>query len=84
VLTILSNIDYLLFNVEHQLETSRGVNHIKQYKLTPYAFKLCLIRAKNSKDYANYYLLLEECFYYYKSYQTLYQEKLITIKDGYQ
>jgi hypothetical protein len=77
---LIENIDYLLRNVSRKSETSRGVKHIKQYNLTPYAFKLCLIRAKNSKDYANYYLLLEECFYYYKSYQTLYQEKLIIIK----
>jgi hypothetical protein len=77
--------DFNLSNVGQVRETTNGQNRgnviVKQYKLTPYAFKLCLIRAKNSKDYAKYYLLLEECFYYYKSYQTLYQEKMITIKD---
>jgi hypothetical protein len=77
--------DFNLSNVGQVREPTNGQNRgnviVKQYKLTPYTFKLCLIRAKNSKDYAKYYLLLEECFYYYKSYQTLYQEKLITIKD---
>jgi hypothetical protein len=77
--------DFNPLNVQRVRETTNGQNRrsiiVKQYKLTPYVFKLCLIRSKNSKDYANYYLLLEECFYYYKSYQTLYQEKLLSIKD---
>ena len=54
------NEDYQLLNVEQQSELSRGVKYSKQYTLTPRAFKLCLIRAKNSKKYAKYYLLLEE------------------------
>jgi hypothetical protein len=64
-----------------QSKLSRGVKYANEYLLTPYAFKLCLIRAKNSKIYANYYLLLERVFKYYKEYQTSYQEKIINIKD---
>jgi hypothetical protein len=73
---LIENIDYLLYNVVQQSETSRGVKHSKQYKLTPYAFKLCLIRAKNSRDYANYYLLLEKVFKYYSDYQINYQLRI--------
>ena len=75
------NVDYLLSNVGQQSETSRGIKYAKEYKLTPYAFKMCLIRAKNSKAYTNYYLMLEEIFYYYKEYQTLYQNQLLHMKD---
>jgi hypothetical protein len=72
------NVDYLLANVGQQSETSRGIKYSKVYTLTPHAFKLCLIRAKNSFEYANYYLMLEEIFYYYKEYQTQYQEAIIS------
>jgi len=75
------NVDYLLRNVAQQSESSRGIKYAKEYKLTPKAFKLCLIRAKNSKIYANYYLMLEEVFYYYKEYQTEYQNQLLSMKD---
>jgi hypothetical protein len=61
------NVDYLLRNVSQQL--SSGTKHKKVYTLTPYAFKLCLIRAKNSFESANYYLMLEKVFYYYREYQ---------------
>jgi hypothetical protein len=48
-----------------------------EYKLTPYAFKLCLIRSKNSKIYAKYYLLLEQVFKNYQEYQIMYQNNII-------
>ena len=82
---LIENADYHVRNVSQVRKTLNGLNRgevIKNhYKLTPYAFKLCLIRAKNSKKYANYYLLLEECFYYYKDYQNKYQVQLISMKD---
>ena len=49
----------------------------KEYKLTPKLFKLCLMRSIKENKYANYYLLLEECFYYYQEYQIMYQNKII-------
>ena len=39
------------------------------------------MRAKNSKEYALYYLMLEEIFYYYKEYETGYSNKIISMKD---
>ena len=74
------NIDYQVHNVMQQ-DLQHGGSNKKEYKLTPNAFKLCLIRAKNSKEYAKYYLMLEEIFYYYREYQNKYQLKLLSIKD---
>ena len=59
-LMLIENEDYLVRNVSQQLPS--GTKYSKEYKLTPYAFKLCLIRSKNSKEYAKYYLLLEQVF----------------------
>ena len=53
----------------------------KEYKLTPKLFKLCLMRSIKENKYANYYLLLEECFYYYQEYQIMYQKVLLSGKD---
>lgn len=76
------NVDYLLPNVGQQdLIAQHGGSNKKEYILTPYAFKLCLIRAKNSKQYANYYLMLEKVFYYYREYQYQYKAKLLSMKD---
>ena len=66
-----------MLNVQQPVKQG-GYSTKKKYTLTPRAFKLCLIRAKNSKIYANYYLMLEEIFYYYKEYQTQYQEAIIS------
>ncbi len=46
-LFLTENEDYQVLQVEHQSDTSRGIKYSKEYKLTPYAFKLCLIRSKN-------------------------------------
>ena len=53
----------------------------KEYKLTPKLFKLCLMRSIKENKYANYYLLLEECYYYYQEYQIMYQNVLLSGKD---
>jgi hypothetical protein len=84
-LFLIENVDYLVGNVSQVRTKSTGEctgNVIKkEYKLTPYAFKLCLIRAKNSKKYANYYLLLEQVFKNYQEYQIMYQKVLLSGKD---
>ena len=75
------NVDYMLRNVsQSRLEKTHGGSNgnKKVYILTPKAFKLCLIRAKNSKVYANYYLMLEDIFYYYNEYQFTYQKAIIS------
>ena len=69
------NIDFMLLNVQQQ-DLQHGGSNKKEYKLTPYAFKLCLIRAKNSKVYANYYLMLEIVFKNYNEYRIQYIQNI--------
>lgn len=79
---LIENEDYLVHNVMQQdSKKKHGGNNAKEYKLTPYAFKLCLIRSKNSKEYAKYYLLLEQVFKNYQEYQIMYQKVLLSGKD---
>jgi len=80
---LIENEDYRVHNVMQPLKGKRGgaTSGFKEYKLTPYAFKLCLIRSKNSKEYAKYYLLLEQVFKNYQEYQIMYQKVLLSGKD---
>jgi len=64
-LDLTENEDYILLGNVPQ--NPNGGRPAKEYTLTPKAFKLCLIRAKNSKKYAKY--------------QNLYKEKILTMKD---
>jgi len=80
-LFLIENEDYLVLQVEQQSETSRGKKYANEYKLTPYTFKLCLIRSQNSKEYAKYYLLLEQAVKNYQEYQIMYQQILLSGKD---
>ena len=59
--------DYLVSNVREQL--SSGTKYKNEYFLHPRAFKICLMRSKNKKEYAYYYILLEECIKYFNDYQ---------------
>lgn len=54
-----------------------GCTHKTEYYLHPRAFKMCLMRSKNTKIYAKYYLLLEECIKYFNDYQLELQKKYI-------
>jgi hypothetical protein len=69
------NKDFKLPDVREFKNGGRG-NKIEYY-LHPRAFKICLMRAKNTKIYAYYYLLLEECIKYFNDYQLLLKEKYI-------
>ena len=79
-LMLIENEDYQVGNVAQVRIKSTGENTgnviKKEYKLKPSAFKLCLIRSKNSKKYAKYYLLLEKVFKYYQDYQVLYNKNI--------
>ena len=79
-LMLIENEDYRVANVGYPVKQG-GFSTKKEYKLTPYAFKLCLIRSKNSKEYAKYYLLLEQVFKNYQEYQIMYQKVLLSGKD---
>jgi hypothetical protein len=80
-LELVENIDFIVRNVPQQEDISRGIRIVKEYMLTPYAFKLCLIRSKNTKIYANYYLLLEKVFKYFNDYKIKYNKIILSIKD---
>ena len=62
--------DYNLSNVG-QVRKKRGDVIKNIYYLHPRAFKMCLMRSLNTKLYAKYYILLEECIKHYNDYQTL-------------
>ena len=53
----IENKEYLLRNVAEQF--SSGTKYKNEYFLHPRAFKICLMRSKNKKEYAYYYILLE-------------------------
>ena len=44
------------------------------------AFKICLVQAKHTYNYAKHYLLLEKIYYNYKNYQTMYVDKKLINK----
>ena len=80
-LDLSENIDFIVNNVTYTQEISNGIKNTKEYLLTPYAFKLCLIRSKNTKVYANYYLILEKIFKYYNFYKIEYNKNMTYIKE---
>jgi hypothetical protein len=62
------NIDFRLSNVGESAPKG-GCTHKKEYFLHPRAFKICLMRSLKNKQYARYYILLEECIKYFNEYQ---------------
>ncbi len=83
-LLLVEDEDYILLSHvgESRLNKHGGSNgNKKTYILTPYALKLALIRSKNTKVYARYYILLEIVFKFYNDYQTMYKDKLLFMKD---
>ena len=61
-------------------QCSSSLSRKTEYLLKPDTFKFCLIRAKNTKVYAQYYLLLEKCIKHYNDYQILQlKQKLMNI-----
>ncbi len=53
----------------------------KTYMMTPDVFKMCLMRCKNTRKYADYYLILEKVFVYYHRYEKAYLNFLCSGKD---
>lgn len=80
--------DYQLADIREPVAQG-GFTISKHYHLTPQAFKKCLMRARtyagqavNPSVYVDYYLLLERIFGLFTTYEKLYLEKLLSIKDG--
>lgn len=62
----IANVDYL--QTQESLHTRSGTKYAIQYKLTPEAFFTCLIRSKNSYEYAKYYFRVIRIYRYYEDY----------------
>jgi len=74
------DIDYRVRNVSQPVK--QGGFSIKNiYEITPKAFKICLIRSKNTKKFANYYLKLEEIFDAYIKYELMFKDKLLSMNN---
>ena len=74
-------IDFKRLHLE-ALESNGKTYHKKEYMLHPKTFKLCLVRCKNTEEYARYYLLLEDSIKYYHEYQLMYKDHIIKMKDS--
>jgi hypothetical protein len=86
-LELVKNVDFKLADKEESIKAGRPA---KSYLLTPFAFKLCLMRAGkhigqpiDPTVYAKYYLLLETVFKLYTDYEKLYKDKLLSKKEEY-
>ena len=77
---LIENIDYRI-TVDGEPVKQGGFVYKNTYYLTPYAFKICLIKSNKSNKYAKYYLLLEKIFNYYNDYQQKYTAMLLSGKD---
>ena len=64
----IENKDFNLRNVA-EVRKNRGSVIKNEYYLHPKTFKMCLMRSLKTREYANYYLLLEECIKYFNDYQ---------------
>ena len=76
----IENKDFKLTNVR-EFNHNGGRGNKNEYYLTPKAFKLCLIRAKNTTVYVNYYLLLEDSITYFKDYRDALKNNIIIQKN---
>ena len=72
----IENEDFRLAKVSGSASKG-GCTHKNEYYLHPRAFKMCLMRSLKTKQYARYYLLLEETIKYFNDYQNLLKEKYI-------
>ena len=71
-LQLIENIDYIVSNLT--INTPSGKKYKNEYLLSPYAFKLCLIRSQNTKEYAKHFLNIEKLFFLYYQYQCEYEK----------
>ena len=84
--------EFLLANVAQQKKDSKNKEEFKNkdnrggsnkiyYILHPRVFIYCLMRAKNTHIYSQYFMMINEIFKYYNDYQILLKDKLLSIKD---
>jgi uncharacterized coiled-coil DUF342 family protein len=84
---LIEGVDFTLNDIVEPVAQG-GFVVSKHYHLTPYAFKICLMRSRKYKNqpvdptvYCTYYLLLEKVYKYYTDYERLYSKKLVSMKD---
>jgi phage anti-repressor protein len=78
-LFLIENEDYKVIKTE-VLNRLRNHTTIKnEYKLTPSAFKLCLMRAKNTIKYAKFFIIYEQTVKNYQEYQIMYNKRFYNI-----
>ena len=65
------------FQLQTQTSHNGGRGHKINYYLHPRALEICLMRAKNTKKYTKYYLLLSQCIRHYNNYQNKLKENFI-------
>lgn len=70
------------FKIEQLLDHKNEGRNRNEYYLTQKAFKKCLIRSRNSYEYVNYYICLEEAIYYYNNVDNQLKDKLLKLKDN--
>ena len=70
---LIENMDYKINLIKDIKNKKRGPIP-KEYLLSPYAFKLCLIRSQNTKEYAKHFLNIEKLFFLYYQYQCEYEK----------
>ena len=77
------NVDYHLHNVMQMVNRSQGGGRQpNKYTLTPKAFFLCLVRSKNSCEYAKYYFHVLELYDYYEEYYSkMYKKEITELKE---
>jgi hypothetical protein len=73
---LIVNQDYLIdLQILQELQHKSGLKHKKVYKLTPDAFKTCLMNSRNTSKYREYYLFLEKCVRCFNIYNNIKIEK---------
>ena len=70
---------YLVENMDYKKVYTKNKENLGgrpsiEYLLSPYAFKLCLIRSQNTKEYAKHFLNIEKLFFMYYQYQCEYEK----------
>lgn len=80
-LKLFQNKDYLIIESKKRGQLKNYLPAKKEYKLTPYALKLCLITSKNNKMFAKYFIIFEQISHYYQDYLLL-CDKNIELNKG--
>ena len=68
-------------DLEKKFDKKHGGSNKIYYILHPRVFIYCLMRAKNTHIYSQYFIMINEIFKYYNDLELLKRSKLLSIKD---